>query len=68
MNEQKEHDLTRFLDAQASDFNAALQELAKGRKPSHWMCGTSSPRSPALGTAGWRRNTPFAQETKLQHT
>ncbi len=37
MNEPKEHDLTRFLDAQAGDFDVALQELVKGRKRSHWM-------------------------------
>lgn len=37
MNEPKEHDLTRFLDAQTDGFDVALQELVKGRKRSHWM-------------------------------
>jgi uncharacterized protein (DUF1810 family) len=37
MNEPKEHDLTRFLDAQAGDFDVALQELVKRSKRSHWI-------------------------------
>ena len=31
------HDLRRFLDAQADDYEAALAEIAAGRKRSHWM-------------------------------
>lgn len=30
-------DLNRFLDAQENDFAAALAEIQKGRKQSHWM-------------------------------
>jgi uncharacterized protein (DUF1810 family) len=30
-------DLQRFVDAQASVYDQALQELARGRKTSHWM-------------------------------
>lgn len=30
-------DLKRFKDAQAYSYNAALQEIRKGRKRSHWM-------------------------------
>jgi uncharacterized protein (DUF1810 family) len=37
MNEPAEHDLSRFLDAQAGDFDVVLQELIEGRKRSHWM-------------------------------
>lgn len=32
-----EVDLSRFLDAQASVYDAALAELRAGRKRSHWM-------------------------------
>ncbi len=31
------HDLDRFLQAQASDFDRALSELKRGQKRSHWM-------------------------------
>lgn len=31
------HDLRRFVDAQAPDFERALAEIAGGRKRSHWM-------------------------------
>ncbi|PVM90116.1 DUF1810 domain-containing protein [Caulobacter endophyticus] len=31
------HDLTRFLDAQAGAYDAALAELRQGRKRTHWM-------------------------------
>jgi len=31
------HDLTRFLDAQASIYDTALAELRAGRKRTHWM-------------------------------
>ena len=30
-------DLSRFLDAQKSDYSAALNEIQEGRKRSHWM-------------------------------
>ena len=30
-------DLTRFLDAQARDYDRALAEIRSGRKESHWM-------------------------------
>jgi uncharacterized protein (DUF1810 family) len=30
-------DLTRFLDAQARDYDRALAEIRRGRKESHWM-------------------------------
>jgi len=32
-----EPDLTRFVDAQASDYAQALTEIKNGRKRSHWM-------------------------------
>ncbi|QKG51775.1 DUF1810 domain-containing protein [Hymenobacter sp. BRD67] len=32
-----EHNLQRFLDAQATDYAAALAEIKNGRKRSHWM-------------------------------
>ena len=32
-----EHDLERFLTAQASTYDAALAELRAGRKRTHWM-------------------------------
>lgn len=35
MNDQP--NLTRFLDAQASDYAQALAEIKQGRKRSHWM-------------------------------
>jgi uncharacterized protein (DUF1810 family) len=31
------HQLQRFLDAQAADFDIALEELHAGAKQSHWM-------------------------------
>jgi uncharacterized protein (DUF1810 family) len=31
------HDLNRFLEAQAADYDRALTELRSGRKVSHWM-------------------------------
>ena len=30
-------DLKRFKDAQTYNYNAALQEIRKGRKRGHWM-------------------------------
>lgn len=33
----KEYDLSRFLKAQQSDYAAALAEIKRGRKESHWM-------------------------------
>lgn len=32
-----ENKLTRFLDAQETDYNRALAEIKNGRKQSHWM-------------------------------
>ena len=31
------HDLTRFVQAQAEDYDQALSEICAGRKRSHWM-------------------------------
>jgi len=31
------HDLARFLDAQATVYETALQELRQGKKVTHWM-------------------------------
>ena len=31
------HDLDRFLEAQAGDYESALDEIRRGRKRSHWM-------------------------------
>lgn len=31
------HDLTRFVAAQASDYQTALAEIRAGRKQTHWM-------------------------------
>src|SRR3954452_4165201 len=31
------HDLNRFLEAQAGDYDRALAEIKAGRKRSHWM-------------------------------
>ena len=31
------HDLGRFVDAQAGDYDQALAEIRRGRKTSHWM-------------------------------
>ena len=31
------HNLQRFVDAQQSDYDAALAEVSAGRKRSHWM-------------------------------
>ena len=31
------HDLSRFVDAQAGDYEQALAEIRHGRKRSHWM-------------------------------
>lgn len=31
------HDLNRFVDAQAGDYEQALAEIKSGRKRSHWM-------------------------------
>ena len=33
----KPHDLSRFVDAQAGDYETALAEIKAGRKESHWM-------------------------------
>ena len=33
----KRHDLSRFVDAQAGDYETALAEIRRGRKESHWM-------------------------------
>lgn len=33
----KENDLTRFVDAQQTSYQAALSEITNGRKRSHWM-------------------------------
>src|SRR3954454_25215941 len=35
--ENDTHDLARFLDAQAGDYDRALAEIRGGRKRSHWM-------------------------------
>ena len=32
-----EYDLSRFVDAQAGDYETALAEIRRGRKESHWM-------------------------------
>jgi uncharacterized protein (DUF1810 family) len=32
-----QHDLARFVDAQAGDYDQALAEIRRGRKTSHWM-------------------------------
>jgi uncharacterized protein (DUF1810 family) len=32
-----QHNLNRFVQAQAGDYNQALSEIRKGRKRSHWM-------------------------------
>ena len=31
------HDLSRFVDAQAGDYEQALAEIRHGRKRSHWI-------------------------------
>ncbi len=31
------HDLARFVEAQAADYERALAEIERGRKTSHWM-------------------------------
>src|SRR4051794_15709032 len=33
----KENSLERFVEAQESDYEAALSEIENGRKQSHWM-------------------------------
>ena len=33
----KQHDLSRFVDAQTGDYETALAEIRRGRKESHWM-------------------------------
>ena len=35
--ENDPHDLNRFVDAQAGDYDQALAEVRRGRKSSHWM-------------------------------
>lgn len=37
MNENDLHDLSRFVQAQAEDYDLALSEIRAGRKRSHWM-------------------------------
>ena len=37
MNDADQHNLQRFLDAQAGVFASALDELKKGRKRGHWI-------------------------------
>ena len=37
MPEKDPHDLARFVDAQAGDYETALAEVGRGRKASHWM-------------------------------
>jgi uncharacterized protein (DUF1810 family) len=34
---QADIDLTRFVEAQANDYDQALAEIKRGRKQSHWM-------------------------------
>ena len=36
-NMNPDNRLTRFLDAQANDYDRALAEIKRGRKQSHWM-------------------------------
>lgn len=36
-NLHSDHDLSRFVDAQASVYDAVLDELRDGRKRSHWI-------------------------------
>ena len=35
--QQEKHDLSRFVSAQAGDYETALAEIKSGRKKSHWM-------------------------------
>ncbi len=37
MNEPDLFSLQRFVDAQAEDYDCALEELRRGRKESHWI-------------------------------
>jgi uncharacterized protein (DUF1810 family) len=37
VNEDDPHDLSRFVQAQADDYQQALSEVRAGRKQSHWM-------------------------------
>jgi uncharacterized protein (DUF1810 family) len=37
MAETDPHNLQRFVEAQAETYEAALEELQRGRKASHWM-------------------------------
>jgi len=36
-NQDDPHELQRFLEAQAADYETALDEIRRGRKRSHWM-------------------------------
>ncbi len=47
-------DLTRFLDAQARDYLRARDEIARGRKVSHWMWYVF-PQLAGLGRSGTAR-------------
>ena len=55
------HDLQRFVDAQASQYGAALAELRTGEKRSHWMWFIF----PQLRGLGSSRNAGFYGITSL---
>ena len=45
-------DLIRFLDAQDQVYQQVVEELARGRKETHWMWFIF-PQLAGLGGAGW---------------
>jgi uncharacterized protein (DUF1810 family) len=48
------HDLNRFLDAQETTYEAALSEISRGEKRSHWMWFIF-PQFEGLGSSGTSR-------------
>jgi len=48
------HGLSRFMRAQANDYDRALAELRSGRKRSHWMWYIVQPASGADATESMR--------------
>lgn len=52
---EDKYNLQRFLDAQKSDYDRALQELSHGRKRSHWIWYIF----PQLAVLGYSHNAKY---------
>ena len=62
---QDPHQLQRFLDAQQHSFEAALAELTRGRKSTHWMWFIF-PQLEGLGHSAMARRYAIASRQEAQ--